>query len=671
MAVVKARSPVVWIRRLLLTAGLIGVMVLALLIVAYQFGKTGLQDESDDNPAAASTDESTLTAGEGFAYVQTIEGRQVFHIQAEKSLQDRQDTTYLETVILDIFREDGETYRVTSDHARVNESTWEARLEGNVVVSGWGDLVLEARAFDLRQGGQLLLSHGAVQFRYPPDLEGRGTALRIDRRNDMIALSGGVHIRSTPGSATPLRLDCERLVYKRGESLIRAIDDAYVKFGGQELWARAINISLHEDQRTLRALRAVWDVAGMARSLTDFGGETQVSFGGQSLQLEPDPVNQQSTRVKLEGSEDTPAVLKLVDAEGMGRILRARFFEGETVEGKPVSIDGYGKPLRIDEFLDLPEPFPLRQVCADRVSARFLANGDLSQIQLDDQVELWNRDLYLSGGSRALLEIESGKVQISGPLVELFSERGDLAAPSITYTRDRGLIRAESGVRASLEPGSASALERTPFGQGRGPIRVESSEAFYTTDPPAFTFMGSVRAWRDQNLLLAEQLRGDQAKDEMSASGGIRTLWFTAPREADDSATAEPIEVTADLLTYRRTDSTVVYSGNVEIDQQHRSLTCGELEVELDSNGREAKRMTCRDEVLMLDRGTETAGERRVSGDLAVYTVAAGQIEIFGQKVTLVDSSQNRIEGKYLIYELDTDKVAILSRTPATAGSAR
>ncbi|MEM7352396.1 MAG: LptA/OstA family protein, partial [Acidobacteriota bacterium] len=638
---------------------------------------TGLDDSDGDPPAAtAATDAETLTEGEGFAYVQTIDGRQVFYIQAEKSLQDRQDTTYLETVILDIYREDGETYRVTSDNARVNESTWEARLEGNVVVSGWGDLELEARAFDLRQGGQLLASHGAVEFRYPPELEGRATKLLIDRRNDTIRLTEGVHIRSSAGSETPIRLDCERLIFKRGEGLIRALDNAYVRFGDQELWARAFTIFLLDDKKSLRSLRANFDVAGVARTATDFGGENRIEFRGETLELTPNPAQPNARKVKLNGGSGQPAFLKLVDADGVGRTLTASYLESQTLDGQPMLIQGAGEPLLINEFLDFEEPFPLRQVCAHRIDARFQPEGGLDQIFLRRNVEVTNRDISLSGGSQALLEIETGKVSIEGPMVELFSERGDLAAPKITYSREQGLISAKSGVRASFEPGAAAAFEQTPFGQGRGPIRIESGEAFYTTEPAAFTFIGQVRAWRDQNLLLAEQLRGDQDTQELSASGGIRTLWFTAPQRNGEASAAgaqpQPIEVIAELLTYNQTDRVVSYSGDVRIEQDRRTLTCGELDVELDSNGREAQRMTCRRDVRLVDRQVEPPGaERRVSGDLAVYTVTESRIEIYGEQVELVDTQKNRLRGGYLIYDLDANTVGIKSEPPALAQTAR
>ena len=645
----------------MLAVGILGIGALALMLAAYKFGKSGQGTESAEAPATTSTDEAAITAGEGFDFVHTIEGRRVFRIRAETSLQDRDDTVHLETVVLDVFREDGETYRVTSDNARVNERTWEARLEGDVVVSGWGALELQARALDLQQGGQVLVSLGAVRFRYPPALEGRATSLRLDRRTDTISLAGGVHIRNTAGTDVPIRLDCERLVYRRGEGMARAVDNVFIRHGDQELAARALTIFLHEDQQSLRSLRARWNIVGTVKTATDFGGETRMEFRGDFLQLEPAEDDPTRRNVRLEGSDTEAATVKVVEADGLGRTLTAQTLRSVTVAGQPVVIEGEGSPLLIDEFLDLEEPYPLRQLCALKAKAVF-AEGGLGQIALRERVNLWDRDFHLSGGSQAVLDLDTGKIVIEGPSVELFSERGDIAAPRITYSRDKGVLRAESGVRASLESSSAAAFEKTPFGHGEGPIRVESAEAVYTEEPAAFTFLGGVRAWRDENILLAEQLRGDQTTRELSASGGVRTLWFSAPKTNGSPNAPESIEVTSEFLTYRQIDGTIVYSGDVKVEQGRRIIACRELTVELDGAGKEAQRMTCRDSVNVLD---PEAG-RQVTGDSAVYSVAEERVEVYGDTVRLIDSQKNRMEGKYLLYDLEAGTVQIQSRPPVS-----
>jgi lipopolysaccharide export system protein LptA len=70
--------------------------------------------------------------------------------------------------------------------------------------------------------------------------------------------------------------------------------------------------------------------------------------------------------------------------------------------------------------------------------------------------------------------------------------------------------------------------------------------------------------------------------------------------------------------------------------------------------------MTCRDNVQVLDPETG----RQVMGDSAVYTVADRRVEVYGASVLLIDSQNNRLEGQYLLYDLDAGTVNIQSRAP-------
>ena len=97
--------------------------------------------------------------------------------------------------------------------------------------------------------------------------------------------------------------------------------------------------------------------------------------------------------------------------------------------------------------------------------------------------------------------------------------------------------------------------------------------------------------------------------------------------------------------------------------QGRRLIACRELSVELDDAGKEAQRMTCRDTVEIVDPETK----RQVMGDTAIYSVAEQRVEVRGDSVRLIDSQNNRLEGKYLLYDLDAGTVNIQSRVPAEA----
>ncbi|MEE8525038.1 MAG: LPS export ABC transporter periplasmic protein LptC, partial [Thermoanaerobaculia bacterium] len=560
MAIVRAKNPLRWVRRALLALGLASIAAVAVLLAAYRFGNAGRVDKEEVTQPTTHIDERTVTAGEGFDYTQTTEGKRVFRIRAARSRQDRADWAFLEEVHLEIYREDGQTISVNSRRARVNQQTWAAELEGDVVIRGWENLELRARGLELLDGGQQLMSVGAVEFHYPPPgqtangaelalpaLTGRASSLRIDRRSDTINLSGGVHIRNVPGAEIPLRVDCERLVYRRDEGLVRAFEDIFLQYGAQELQARALSLFMNvgaepageaepaavtgerSQNRGLRMLRARWDVRGRLAAAGSLGqsglrGAGGVEFEGQFLEVEPHADGLR--RMRLEGDDTTPASVKVVDETGLARRLTGGLLESYAVDDQLQIVEGVGMPLLLEEFLDLDPPYYLRRACARKARARFLADGRLGRIDLEQQVELRDDTLYLSGGESAGLDLEHGTLEIQGPAVELFNERGALTAPRFSYSRDKGILHATAGVRALLKTNEAFA--ETPLGRGDEPVRIESAEATWTETPPTFSFRGGVRAWQGQNLLLADQLRGDESKQELAASGGVSTVWITA-----------------------------------------------------------------------------------------------------------------------------------------------
>lgn len=666
---VRAKSPVRWLRRILLIVGFLSIASLGVMLAAYQFGRTDRADQRAEEPSTldvdTNTNEQTVTAGQGFDYVQWSQGSKVFRIRAERSQQDRDETATLESVTLDVFRtEEDQVYTVTSNDARVNQNTWTAQLEGDVVIRGWDDLVLRARAIDLKQGGQVLESRGAVEFSYPPDIVGRASQLRLDRGEDIVSLGGGVHVKSVPGAPVPLRLDCERLIYRQGEGMVRAIDDVLVQRGDQEIRSRVLTLFM-TPERTLQNLRALFDVRGTMRTVNELGLPGLVGFSGQSMEVTPHAVHEGSNKLRLEGgAEGGPSIIRMVDASGLARRMTGRTLEAETTDGRLDVVVGQGEPLVIDEYLDFPEPFPLRQACARKVTARFLDSGDLGHMQLEQTVELRDENVQLSGGEQASMDLQKGQVEIRGRGVELYNERGDVAAPHISYSQDNGYIHAKNGVRARLVPGTA--LKDTPFSNGEGPLHVESEEAFWAGEPPAFAFRGGVRAWREQNLLLTEQLRGDDAGRQMSAAGGVKTLWIPSRSSANDAvfgAPGQPIEVDAEQLSYRQEENILLYSGKVTVHQEERTIQCEELAVELSEDGSDAERMICEDNVEIND----PPANRRVSGDRAVYTVQEEQVEVYGDKVRLVDAENNVLEGRFLLYDLNAGTVHLQSRLPESA----
>ncbi|MEL7061303.1 MAG: LPS export ABC transporter periplasmic protein LptC [Acidobacteriota bacterium] len=664
----RARSPYRWFRRLLLALGVVAIAALGVLLAAYRFGTEGERPEDQ----ATIGDDDAVTSGQNIDYTQTSGNVPIFRVRAERSVQTRDDISNLEGVILDLFGEGGRQYTIESQRAEIDRQRSQAKLRGDVRVHGWRELELSSRELELQDGGRLLRSSGTVEMRWKANdvpLIGRASQLRFDRQEDIVQLLGGVHIKSADGSTTPVRLDADRVVYHRAQNSLEAAEDVYLRWGSQELRTHHLAIHMWPDGESLRFLKAHFDVSGSLLAPVEGSelGGTRIEFSGQMLEVRPNPEEPDYRRVLLDGSATpTPARrnprtvvarLESIAADGTARRLTGRKIDAGLRGGDLVQAVSWGDPFEVVEYLDLDEPYYLRRACADRATAKFLDDGGLQSIFLEGQVELRDFDLFVAGGDTATLDVADGRLAVRGESVDLYTEQAQLTAPQVDYNRDGGVLRATRGVEAQFA--SSSTLDAGPFAGSQGPIRIASKEAMWTESPETFVFEGGVRAWRGSELLLAEELRGRRGNGEIAASGGVKTVWQPAPRPG--ASELEPIEVTAALLSYGADRSELVYRDEVEVMQDGRKIACNELVVELEPGSGRARRMTCVDQVELVD----PIKGQRVTGNRAVYSVADRRVEIFGDEVELIDGSDNRLVGRYLVYDTVSGRSRLRGRPPA------
>src|SRR6185312_6118430 len=173
------------------------------------------------------------------------------------------------------------------------------------------------------------------------------------------------------------------------------------------------------------------------------------------------------------------------------------------------------------------------------------------------------------------------------------------------YNTDTQIVSARDGVKAKLQKVEETALAGSPLSQGEGPVNVISQEAFWRQQPSSFVFRGDVRAWRGDNVILAPEIRGDKAADQLAATGGVKTIWYPTdqqaaqaagksaqattpaptPKAATPTATVaprQPVQVVANEMTYGQKTGVLIYTGNVRVDQQGKTLSCQKMQVDLD-----------------------------------------------------------------------------------------
>lgn len=661
----KAKAPLARFRWLLLLAFLaVGGAVVGL----YMFGRAGRPAPQPLDDGAGQVPEGEITlVGEGFEFTHTEGARRVFKIRGESVRADRAGTVYLDGVGLTLYDESGTAYEVASEAATFNRETREARLEGDVVLRGPGPTELATAGVDLRQRGELLVSTAPVRFAYQ-DLVGRADRLRVFRPDDLYVLAGDVRVESREGIEPATRLTSQQLVFERPRHQVRAEGAVEIARGGDLLRAFRVAAYLDEQDEQMIYVRARGDVSGRVAA-EDGGRRRPVTYHAQAVSLLRDPQGVPQSG-ELEGARGRPVRIDAPTPDGTVQRLSAGFATVGFRDGQMASAEAFNAP-RLVELAPGGGRRVLRELSGRRLEAAFGPDGRLSTMRADESVRYRDEKLR-AAADRARFDLATGKGTLTGDPVHLSTDRGEVYTPSAEYHQESGLVEAHEGVRALIEEAAEMGLGGTPFAEGEGPVRVEAREGFFRDDPRGVLFRGEVRAWQGKNLLLSDELRGDQpgtAAERLTASGSVRTVWVPEEEEARprpaEPAGGGPLEVTSRTLRYAKADRELIYEGEVRAEQDQRFLECRRLVVELSAEG-EAERMTCTGAARLDDR---RAGNR-ARGEVAVYDLASRTITLTGEPVTLTKADGATVAGGRVVYSLDTGTAKVVGAAPAAPPAA-
>lgn len=653
------------LRRLILGALVLGLLVIAGLLY---FGRAGQDSQTPSGEAPAPNAGRKLTlVGEDFDYTFSEGEHPLFRIRGRSVAVDKAETVYLEGVALTVFDKEGHEYHISSRKANFNRPTNEGQLTGDVLLKGPGDLELRSARIDLRNNSNVVVSPDAVEIRYAKKFVVRAGRLKASLPDQEFILDDACRADSLPGVQPPLSLVANRLVYERRQRWLRVEGGADLRRGIDRLEANRMSAFLSEDESALQFVRALGAVSGVTHATERPGQQarpqpTTVRFAGKVLSALLLPTGNQVKRVELESDAEGRVELTSTNQGGLVRTLTAKRLDGVLNEGVLSSADAFGG-VEIHEIVPAAarggQPAQ-RQANGQRGQASFTAEGQLATLTLDSEVVF--RDAATTAtGNRATLELDKGRGEFFGSPVVVTNERGSIKAPRLVYSTDQKIVNARGGVKTEMVKTSDTALDQSPLAAGDGPVHVESQEAFWRNAPPSFLFRGDVRAWQGENLLLAPELRGDRDVDQLLATGGVKTLWVQkdeesrAAKPAGRPAHRDPIQVTGRDLEYRKTAGLIVYTGNVRVDQNGKTLSCQRLEVTLAKDDHTAESMTCTGDVKV----TDPKAGRLIEGQKAVYQVTQRRIDVSGEPVVMTDREGNKVRGRIVAYFVDDGKVEV------------
>ena len=596
-----------------------------------------------------------VLAAEGFEYEVIDEGVTLFFIRSNRMISDRQGRFVLDEVELRMEEDNGDLYTISSARAVYDLTSRDATLEGSVVMAGPDGTELRGEAFDLQQGGRILVSTAApVAYRLPGAYSGSADAVRLNLQRNSLLLTGQVAIESPPGAEPPVQLTAERMLYREEEGMLRSEGGVSFTRGNDRLTSRRLSVTFDSGGGSVGGIRFIqgrWQVTG--RLSLDAGSERSslLEFEAAQMGVAFDATGNQVESIVLEGGE-TVVLMRLDNGAGVLQTLRSKTIFTAFTDGEVSSIETF-LPAVLEEGLARPGAPPLRRLCGDALEARVGSDGSLGRVRLEGAVDYQDAELSASGDR--LEGDPEDRIRLTGTPARLLAEDDEVEAREIVYSRSDGSLRATGGVRALGLQRSGVELAS---GDDRAPVLVTADEATWTEEPPEVAFLGEVRAWQGDSFLLADRLRIFEDGEVLEGEGGVKTVW--KPR-LEDEGKRQPMEVNAEEFVYRRQQRQLNFSGSVRAHEAGRTLGCEELEILMDTEG-QIESLLCAGDVVVDD----PLNGRTVRGSEAFYTPADRLVVISGVPVVLKQRDGTEMEGRRLRYDLDTGEVRMLSE-PRTA----
>jgi lipopolysaccharide transport protein LptA len=594
--------------------------------------------------------------GEAIAFedVQTIGGRVVSRIRARRVVPFESGWTTLEGVHLTIYRPNALTYELVCPQAQFNSETKEADAKGGVKLTSSDGV--EISTSEIKFDGNRLTNDIPVQFKVDRwngnagalDLDVAAETLRLHRKvtATMIALQP---------AELPMTVKGDESVFRRGENTVTFSNAVEMDRGPDRLRSDWIIGRFTQDRRQLIGIEGNGHCNIVLAANTvpgeDFGGRKEIRSDGFFTEMGPNgeivAINARSAENPAEAILDGPPK----------REIRARGFR-VALANKIVS------EMRADFSVVMNELGPMpREINAEHVIVNF------------DPATRRARSAYLEGAfrykdPRTTASAFRANYDITGDRIVLTTDPGwqatvvsdghTLKAKQIEFSPRAQTAKATGSVIAELvSKGKGPTADSTNLFPSGKPVFVNADELFMRQAQKIAHFTGNVKAWQEQNTLLAAEMQVQGSGDAVTARGNVRTLLYNT----GETARKSPVQSTSEQLVAKRAENRVDLVGKVVIVDESRTLKSERASFHFDGN-RKIQRIEAETSVQLAELPTQRKG----SADKAIYHVDKKMIHLYGKPATISDPSGS-VDGEQIQFDLVRNKVQVISPTGKTKGT--
>ena len=613
------------------------------------------------DPAGAVPVKNTLRPtdqprGEAIAFkdTQTIGGRVVSEIIAERVVPFVSGWTTLEGVRITIYRPTGLTYQITCPTAQFNSLTKEADAKGGVRVTSSDGV--EISTAQIRYDGNRLTNDIPVQFKID-EWTGNGGALDIDVEAETIRLFKKVTAATTAQpNVQPMTLEAQDGVFRRRENDVQFTSDVVMTRGADRLTGDRMAGRFTKDRKRLVAMEG--------------NGNVRIEMAANTLPGE--------------------------DIGGAKTITCDRFYSDVTAEGELSAINAIGEPGLAHAVLAGP---PMRDIVArsfriglaDRAVNEIRADYDVVMKEMADVTREISSDrvrvsfdaarhratsAYLEGNvkyrdPKTTASAIRANYDIAGDLIVLTAQPGfdpsvtsdgqTVKARQISLAPRGGTFTATGHVIAQLvsKQGGPSADATNVF-PASSPVFVNADQLVMKQSNKTAVFSGNVKAWQVTNTMFAQELQVQGVGQVITARGNVRTILYNA--EGSD-ARKTPVTSRSEQLIGRRNERRIELLGGVNIEDESRVVTGEQASLFFDGN-RKIERIEAEKNVVLVEKSTN----RKATGDKAVYHIARKMAYLTGSPATATDPG-GTLKGQQIAFDLNRNRVQVVSPTGETSGT--
>lgn len=612
-------------------------------------------------PADAVT--STMRPGDkpgvestAFEDVQTIGGRVVSRISAARVVAFKSGWTTLEGVKLTLYRANGLTYELSCPQAQFNAETKEADANGGVRVSSSDGV--EIVTAEIRYDGARLTNDIPVQFRIDR-WQGRAGALDMDVQNETLRLHKQVDATMAvvmPGEV-PMTIHGVESIFRRNENTLEFKEKVQLDRGPERVNSDWMMGRFTQDRRQLIGLEGNGNVVIVMAQNTapgeDLGGRKTITCDHYHTEVGPDgQVN--AIIATVNGPMPVHAVLDGPPRRDIvARNLRIGLMNRAVSE------------IKADWQVVMKEMgAEARQIQAEHVTVWFDQGTRKARAAYLEGAFRYSDPKNTASAFRANYDIIGDKITLTtdpGWQATVVSDGQTLKAKQIDFSPRAQTAHATGSVIAELvsRGGGATPNATSLFPTGNKPVFVNADDLVMRQADKIALFTGRVKAWQENNTVLANELQMQGNGDSVTARGGVRTVLYNTGAEARKT----PVQTTSDQLVAKKADKRIDLLGNVTIVDETRTLKSGKAAFFLDDKNK-IQRIESEQNVNVADSATKRKG----SGDKAVYHVDRKMIFFNGSPATMTDPTGS-LSGQQISFDLAKNRVQVVSPQGETKGT--